>query len=64
MYPYGSETRDGENVALRIRILNHAPTSETYHVKWNVPAGWKVVEAEPAVTVPARREGMAEPCSR
>jgi glyoxylase-like metal-dependent hydrolase (beta-lactamase superfamily II) len=57
--PYGSEIRDGENVALRVRILNHAPSPETYRVKWNVPADWKVVEAEPEVAIPARREGAA-----
>ncbi len=34
--PYGSEARDRENVTLRLRILNHAPQRETYHVKWNV----------------------------
>src|ERR1019366_4079682 len=43
--PYGSEARDGENVTLRLRILNHAPQRETYQVKWNVPAGWMMLEA-------------------
>jgi hypothetical protein len=27
--PYGSEARGGENVTLRLRILNHAPRQET-----------------------------------
>jgi glyoxylase-like metal-dependent hydrolase (beta-lactamase superfamily II) len=57
--PYGSEIRDGENVALRVRILNHAPSPETYRVKWNVPADWTVVEAAPEVAIPAGREGAA-----
>ena len=56
--PYGSEARDGENVTLRLRILNHAPQRETYHVKWNVPAGWKMVKADGEVAVPARKEGI------
>jgi len=34
--PYGSEARQGENLVLRVRILNHAPRRETYRVKWNV----------------------------
>ena len=55
--PYGSEARDGENVTLRLRILNHAPQRETYHVKWNVPAGWKMVETDREVAVPAYKEG-------
>jgi glyoxylase-like metal-dependent hydrolase (beta-lactamase superfamily II) len=57
--PYGSEARDGENITLRVRIQNHAPSSETYRVKWNVPADWKLVEAEPEVAIPARHEGAA-----
>ena len=39
--------------------MNHLPRRETYRVKWNVPAGWKVVEATPEVTIPARQEGDA-----
>ena len=57
--PYGSEAHDGENVTLRLRILNHAPSSETYRIKWNVPPDWKIVEADPKVTIAARREGAA-----
>ena len=57
--PYGSEAGAGENVSLRVRILNHAPRPEIYRVTWNVPAGWKVVHADREVAVPARREGAA-----
>lgn len=57
--PYGSEARDGQNVTLRLRILNHAPQRETYQVKWNVPAGWKMVEANPEIAIPASQEGTA-----
>ncbi len=57
--PYGSEVREGENVELHLRILNHAPRPEIYHVKWNLPAGWKVVNADRQVTIPAHREGAA-----
>jgi len=57
--PYGSEARQGDNLVLRVRILNHVPRRETYRVKWNVPAGWKVVEAAPEVTIPAHQEGEA-----
>jgi hypothetical protein len=34
--PYGSEARDGDNVTLRLRILNHSPQRETYRVKWTI----------------------------
>jgi hypothetical protein len=42
---YKSEARDGKNLTLSLRTVNHAPRRETYHVKWNVPAGWRIVEA-------------------
>lgn len=58
--PYGSEARDGENVTLRLRILNHAPQRETYRVKWNVPAGWKMLEGNREVAIPAHKEGAAQ----
>jgi hypothetical protein len=58
--PYGSDARDGENVTLRLRILNHAPQRETYQVKWNVPAGWKMVGADREVAIPAHTEGAAQ----
>jgi glyoxylase-like metal-dependent hydrolase (beta-lactamase superfamily II) len=57
--PYGSHARDGENVTLRVRILNHAPQREVYHVTWNVPAGWKMVEANREVAIPAYQEDSA-----
>jgi len=54
--PYGSEVRDGQNVELRLKILNHSPRPETYRVRWNLPAGWKVVEADREVSIPPRAE--------
>jgi glyoxylase-like metal-dependent hydrolase (beta-lactamase superfamily II) len=57
VHPYGSEALGGENVTLRLRILNHAPQRETYRVKWNVPPGWKTVTADPEVTIPSHQEG-------
>ena len=54
--PYGSEARNGENVTLRLRILNHAPEREVYRVTWNVPAGWKMVETNQDVAIPAYKE--------
>jgi len=54
--PYGSQARDGDKVKLKLRILNHSPRTETYSVKWNVPAGWEVVEAERKASIPARAE--------
>jgi glyoxylase-like metal-dependent hydrolase (beta-lactamase superfamily II) len=54
--PYGSEVRSGENITLRLRILNHSPKAETYRVNWNVPAGWKAVGAKSTIAIPARGE--------
>jgi len=55
--PYASEARDGDRVTLRLQILNHSPRPESYQVKWNLPPGWKTVEADREVGIPARREG-------
>jgi len=57
--PYGSEVRSGERVPVQVRILNHSAKTETYRVKWNVPSGWRVVEADEKVTVGPRKEGSA-----
>jgi glyoxylase-like metal-dependent hydrolase (beta-lactamase superfamily II) len=57
--PYGSEVRDGQNVTLRLRILNDSPRPETYRVRWNVPAAWKYVQADREAFIPARGEGAA-----
>ncbi len=59
VHPYGSTLRKGDTVTLRLGILNHSPRAETYRVRWNLPPGWKVVEAESEVTLPARGEGVA-----
>jgi glyoxylase-like metal-dependent hydrolase (beta-lactamase superfamily II) len=55
--PYGGEVRNGDNVTLRLQIMNHSPRPERYRVKWNFPAGWKTVEADHELDIPARREG-------
>ena len=52
MYPYASS---GE--PLELRLMNHTSTEQTFTVKWHVPAGWAVREAEETVRVPARAEG-------
>jgi glyoxylase-like metal-dependent hydrolase (beta-lactamase superfamily II) len=58
--PYGSEAHEGENVTLRLRITNHAPQREVYRVKWNIPAGWKTVQADPEIALAAGQEGAAQ----
>ena len=60
VYPYATEARDGEQVALRIKIRNHAPVRETYKLKWNVPSGWQVVRADENVAITARGEASAQ----
>ena len=53
------KARSGENVELRLQITNHSPRRETYRVRWNLPPGWKTVEADREVAIPARRAGSA-----
>ena len=60
VFPYGSEAKSGETVELQLRILNHAPEQMEYRVKWNVPAGWTVMEAQEKVSIAARKEGVAK----
>jgi glyoxylase-like metal-dependent hydrolase (beta-lactamase superfamily II) len=57
--PYATETRSGDNVTIRLRILNHSPRPETYRLKWNLPAAWKVVEGDRELAIPARAEREA-----
>jgi glyoxylase-like metal-dependent hydrolase (beta-lactamase superfamily II) len=59
IHPYGSTVRAGERVTLQVRILNHAPISETYRLGWNTPPGWRLVEADKNVKIAARTEGTA-----
>jgi hypothetical protein len=59
VHPYGSRVRKGDPVALRLRIFNHSPRTETYRIAWNTPAGWRATRAEARVTIPPRREGEA-----
>lgn len=56
VYPYGQEVRAGEEVRLSLRVTNHAPETMTYAVKWNVPAGWKVIDDQRTVTIPAGKD--------
>jgi glyoxylase-like metal-dependent hydrolase (beta-lactamase superfamily II) len=58
-YPYASEVRNGERVTLQVKILNHAPSPETYRLKWNIPPDWRLVEADSKVAIPAGAEGSA-----
>jgi glyoxylase-like metal-dependent hydrolase (beta-lactamase superfamily II) len=68
IYPYGSSVRPGRPATLEIRILNHSPRRETYRLRWNLPQGWRAVEAAGEVTIGPRREGSArlvvEPAGR
>jgi hypothetical protein len=57
--PYGSEVRAGDTVTLRLKVLNHSPRTEKYGIKWNLPAGWKTVEADRETEIPARGERAA-----
>ncbi|HUS08232.1 MAG TPA: MBL fold metallo-hydrolase [Bryobacteraceae bacterium] len=59
IHPYGSEAVRGTAVSLSVHIFNHSPHAETYRIKWNIPAGWKLGKADTEITIPARQEGAA-----
>jgi glyoxylase-like metal-dependent hydrolase (beta-lactamase superfamily II) len=57
IYPYGSEMKQGDSMTLTLRISNHAPSRTKYRVKWNVPQGWRILDHQDSVTIPARADG-------
>ncbi len=59
IHPYGSKVRNGEQVRLELRILNHSPRAEQYRLAWNLPPGWKLIRADRSVSVPGRKEAVA-----
>ena len=59
VHPYASEVRAGEPVRLRLRILNHSPRAETFRIRWNLPAGWRLAEADREIVASPRREADA-----
>ena len=59
VHPYAQESRPGRKVPLGVRIVNHSARAETYRVRWNLPAGWRLIEWDRALTIPARKEGTA-----
>jgi hypothetical protein len=60
VYPYGSIVDRGEPVRLELRILNHSPRAATYRVQWNVPAGWRVPDADREIHIAPRQEAAAK----
>ena len=60
VYPYAQTVRQGDVVALSVRITNHAPNKMTYRVRWNVPAGWQHLHGDNTVTLPATEDGAVE----
>jgi glyoxylase-like metal-dependent hydrolase (beta-lactamase superfamily II) len=59
VHPYASRILKGNQVQLELRILNHSPHPETYHLKWNLPAGWRIIEADKEMVLPSRKDGVA-----
>lgn len=58
IYPYGSESKQGQPVTLTMRIMNHAAEKTTYRVKWNLPDGWKQLKAATSITIDPHKEGQ------
>ena len=57
VYPYGQTGKAGDEIAVSLRITNHAPETMTYRMKWNLPRGWKQISGGSSVTIAAREEG-------
>ena len=60
VHPYGSQATAGESLDLELRILNHSPRRTQYKVKWNVPAGWTILNAAGSVAIEPRKEGRIQ----
>lgn len=58
IYPYGSEVKPNQPVTLTLRITNHASSSVTYRVNWNLPEGWTKLNSARSVTIGPRKEGQ------
>jgi hypothetical protein len=58
MYPYGQEAAPGE-FTVALRILNHAPDTQTFEIHWNPPSGVRLVRAERRLRIAARAEKSA-----
>jgi hypothetical protein len=57
IHPYSSEARTFEPMELQLRILNHAPDRLTYHVNWNLPKGWTLIDGPKELAIGPRQEG-------
>jgi glyoxylase-like metal-dependent hydrolase (beta-lactamase superfamily II) len=57
VHPYGSTVKDGGEIELEVRILNHAPSNQTYRVNWNLPEGWKRVRSTASASIAPGKEG-------
>ena len=57
IYPYGSEIKRGEVLKLSLRITNHASKQMVYKASWNIPEGWKILNAQQSAAVPAHSDG-------
>ena len=54
MYPYATT-----GTTVELRLMNHSAVTQTFDVKWHVPAGWTIREATTKVVVPGGAEGKA-----
>lgn len=56
VYPYRSEVKPDQVFTLEARIFNHSPSEETFSLGWNLPPGWRLLEADRRVTAKPRTE--------
>jgi len=56
-YPYRQSAAPGREIVLEARITNHDTAPRTVRAELRVPAGWRILTGEGAVTIAARSDG-------
>jgi hypothetical protein len=59
-WPYAQSANADETVRVALRITNHAQFQATYNVKWNIPAGWRLLKAPRDAAILAGKDGSVE----
>jgi glyoxylase-like metal-dependent hydrolase (beta-lactamase superfamily II) len=55
--PYSVRPREGETVQLAVEITNHAAARTRFTVRWHIPDGWQLVQAQREIDLDPRAEG-------
>jgi plastocyanin len=56
-YPYSVSVRGGDPVEIELRVENHTARAQEFRVKWNLPAGWRMLRGQDHASVAANQTG-------